>query len=148
MPGLIQQAQQPTQAQANPADVDRIVVAAKEAMSATAPQLLKMMQAAGDPVRALAQTLIFLMKQLYEKSKGTMPPQAVIPAAQQVLADLAKIGESGGLFKATPEMLQKALAVAAQLFMREQKMDPNAIMAQAKGAPQGAAPQPAPQAGG
>lgn len=149
MAGLIQQAQAPQASQqpgkADPAAVDRIVIAAKQVLTQIAPQLIQMMKGAGDPVRGLAQTLIFVMMQLYQKSQGSMPAEAIVPAAQQIIDDIAKIGEAGGLFKSSPDLLKKAMAVAAQLFMRQNKMDPNAIMGQAKGGAQPQAPAPAAQ---
>lgn len=149
MAGLIQNAQASQQPapKADPAAVDRIVIAAKQVLAQVGPQLLQMMKSAGDPVRGVAQALIFVLMQLYEKSKGSLPPDAIVPAAQQIVDDIAKIGEAGGLFKSSPDLLKRSMAVAAQLFMRQNKMDPKAIMAQAKGgAPAPAAPPSAPPA--
>ena len=136
MAGLINQSQY----SANPADVQRVVISAKKILTQISPQILAMMKDAGDPVRAIAQATLFLMRQLYQKSQGSIPPQALAPAAQEVMTDIAKIGEAGGLFKATPQILQAAFKMAVQLFMQQEKVDPNEIRAKMGG------PQQAPQA--
>lgn len=140
MPGLIQQAQRP---QANPQDVERIVVAAIKVIHdpKVAPQLLQMMKSAGDPASALAHATLTVMRQLYEKSKG-MPPAAIVPAGKQVMQELAKLAAAAKLFNATPEVLQQAVKIIYQQLQAQQKQ-PQAPVAPAAQAPAAPAAQPA-----
>lgn len=125
MAGIINNAQAQQQ-KPNPTDVDRIVIAAKRVIARVAPQLLQMMRSSQDPATGLAHAFLLLMKQLYAKSKGTMPIQAILPATKEIIQDVARVGETGGLFKVTPQLLQQALQLASQ---------------QGKQAPQGQQPQ-------
>lgn len=122
-------------------EVTRIVIAAKKilAQPQAAQQLVQMMKVAGDPANGVAQATIFLLKQLYEKSKGTLPPKAIVPAAQEIIVDVARLGAAAGLFKLSPELVKQAVLIAIQLFTQEAK-----AMQQQKAAPaQLAAPAPA-----
>ena len=145
MPGLVNQAApsaqpQPSQRAVTP-ESDRIVIAAKKIMAQpeVAQHLVQMMKTAADPATGIAQATIFLVKQLYEKSQGSMPPKAIVPAAQEILVDIMRLGQTAGLFKITPDLVKQAVKIAIQMFTQSVKgQEPQG------GAPaQAAAPQPA-----
>ena len=138
MAGIVNQAVQQQPQQTKPApetpEVTRGVIAAKKALAQKpiAQNILAMMQAAPDPATGIAQATIFLVKQLYEKSKGTMPTKSIVPIAQRVLVDVIKLGVAAGLFKYTPDLVKQAAMKAIELF-------------KASVQPQQPAPQPAAQ---
>ena len=148
MAGLIQQSLPATQATppANPAApggqpvteeiINRVVIAAKKILSQPEirQQLATMIKGAPDPVTGVAQATIFLMKALFDKSKGTMPPKAIVPAGAKVIVDVARIGEAAGLFKVTPQLLAQSAVKARELMMAQTKQP----TAQAQPAPVGA----------
>ena len=51
----------------------------------------------GDPVNALAQTTLFVMKALFDESKGKIPAPVMVPASRAVLSLLAEMGTVMGL---------------------------------------------------
>lgn len=113
MPGLISQAPQQQaqpQSQGEDPNVNRILIAAKKvlAMPQIAQQIVQIMKASPDPATGIAQAMVFLMKALYEKSKGTMPQSAIPMAAAGILADVARLGEAAGLFQLSPQLLMDA----------------------------------------
>lgn len=152
MKGIIDQAMQPKQAaqpqrRAISPESQRIVIAAKKIMAQPqiAQQIVQMMKSSPDPATGIAQATIFLMKQLYEKSKGTMPTKAIVPAAQEILVDIMRLGQSAGLFKITPELVKQAVQLAIQMFTQSVKaQQPAAAEPPAAGAtPMAPAGQPA-----
>lgn len=157
MPGIINdavgQVQKPPEANpvppvAKPAqkrtvtpDMQRIEIAAKKVLAKpeVAKAVVGMIRGAGDPARGIAQATIFVMKQLGSMAKGAMPTQAVVPAAQQVLVDVAKLGAAAKLYKITPELIKQAAMLAIQMFTQS-------VQAKKQQAPaQAPAPQPAAQ---
>lgn len=162
MPGIINNAipkqapvpgQPPVQGKsaARPAmspEATRIVIAAKKIMAQPqiAQQLVAMMKAAGDPAKGIAQVVFFLMKQLFEKSKGTLPPAAIVPAAQEIIVDVMKLGATAGLFKPSKELAMQVVQVAREMFKAQFQSQPAAqppAQPAAPAAPQPAAPAPA-----
>jgi len=141
MAGLIAQARTAVKQD----DVDRVVIAAKKILAQFGSQILSMMREVNDPVKALAQATLFVLKQIYDKSQGAIPMQALGPAGKEIMADLARIGEAGGLFKASPDIIRRATIMAVQLFVQLTKTKPATApqATQAPAAPQ--APQGTPQ---
>ena len=135
MPGLIEQkmpqeaAPQPGQPpaapqqgqQADPKAVERVVLAALKILHdpKITPQILQMMKAAGDPVQALAQATLLVMRQLFAKSKQTIPPEVLGVAGVEVMDELAMIANKAGLYKITPQILQQAVQAAVEQFKAE-----------------------------
>ena len=159
MAGIVDQAMQkqmPAKAQAKQEtpEVTRIVIAAKKilAQPEIAKKIVQMLRAAQDPATGIAQATLFLMKQLYEKSNGTMPAEAIGPAMQQVMVDIVKIGVAAKVFAYSTDLVQQAMKMAIQKFAgaaqqpaAEQPAQPAAAM---PAAPQAAPMQPEPMMGG
>lgn len=126
MPGIVNEAvaEKPAQQQAQPQkrvlspESQRIVIAAKKVMAQpeVAQQLIGMMKSAADPATGIAQATIFLVKQLYEKSKGTMPPSAIAPAAQEILVDIVRLGVSAKIFEFSADLVKQAATMAIKMF--------------------------------
>ena len=155
MPGIVNEAvaEKPAQSQQQPAqpqkrvlspESQRIVIAAKKVMAQpeVAQQLIAMMKSAADPATGIAQATIFLVKQLYEKSKGTMPPKAIAPAAQEILVDIVRLGVSAKIFEFSADLVKQAAMMAIKMFKDSlPKQQPPA-----QPAAQPAAPAPMPPA--
>lgn len=123
MAGLIQQqmsAPQAAQQQAGgeiDSDVTRVLIAAKKVLAQPqiANEVVNQIKSAPDPASGIAMAAIYLMKALIEKSKGSMPPKAIAPALLKILVDIARVGQSRGLFQISPDLLVKAGQVARQM---------------------------------
>lgn len=123
MPGIVEQAMPPQQAaqpqpqkrQTSP-ETQRIVIAGKKilAQPEIARQIVQMMKAESDPATGIAKATVFLVRQILQKAKGA-PPEAIIPAAQEILIDVAKVGAAAGLFKFSPELIGQAAKLAYQM---------------------------------
>ena len=123
MAGLIQQqmpAPQAAQQQAG-SDLDssamRVLIAGKKALTQPeiANQVVNQMKSAPDPASGIAMAALYLMKALIEKSKGSIPKAAIAPALLKILVDIARVGQSKGLFRISPDLLVKAAQVARQM---------------------------------
>lgn len=141
MPGLINTAKaaQPV----DPQIVQRVVMAATTALNQQdiEQQIIQVVKSSQDPVKGLAQALLFLMKALYEKSNGTIPKQAIGPAALQVLGIIAKMCKSAGVLQnVTPDILKQAMMTAMQMLRSQPPAQPAAPV------PASAATAPAQQA--
>ena len=141
---MIAQGMQPQgQPQSQGANVVQRIVAAAHMLLNNAQveqQIIQMVKSAQDPVQGLAQATLFLMKTLFDKSKGTMPPAAVFPAAGQVIGVIAKMCEAAGILKASPQLLEQASQMLLQLMQQEKATQPQQPAQAAPAAP--AAPQP------
>ena len=62
----------------------------------TSDGVVQMLQKGG-PVNALAQTTLFVMKALFDESKGKIPAPIMVPASRAVLTLLAEMGGVMGL---------------------------------------------------
>jgi len=106
-------------------NVDRVVMAASKALHQpeVMKQIIEMVRAAKSPAAGIAQALVMLMTRLYEISKGTMPEDVLVPAGQEIAKMIADICEAGGVLKATPEILQQAVSMAAAMALQRQGVD-------------------------
>lgn len=130
----------PATAQADPV-VTRIEIAAKKILAdpKSAQQFVQMMKAAGDPAKGIAQVTVLLMRHLFTASKKTMPLQALMPAAQKVVVDVARVGAGAKLFKLTPDIIRQAAEQVFQIMQQAAK----AKQAQQQQAPAAQPEQPA-----
>ena len=145
-PGAQNAQQQPPQEtkgapQADPA-VERVVFAAMKIIydKGIMQNLLKILRS-GDPAEGLAQGTLFVMKGLFEASKGTLPPKAFLPAVQMVMPLIAELGEAAGIATADEALVKKAAVLFAQKVKAEAQGAQGAPTAPA--AAQEAAPQAA-----
>jgi len=133
--------QAPAQAAPGPAKtqdeeaVSRITIAAAKMIydKGILQNLLQILKS-GDPAEGLAQATLFVMKGLFEASKGTLPPKAFLPAVQQVMPLIAELGEAAGILKADEATVKQAAMIFAQKIKAE---------AGKRGAGTAAAPTPA-----
>lgn len=120
--------------------VQRVVIAATKLIHTPqiSQQLLKMLKASQDPAAGLAQTTVFVMKTLIEQSKGSIQPQAIVPAGKEVIGLLAELAQAAGLFKVDDKIIAKAMVIIAQgLKLAAQKQQqPQQAQAQQPAQPQ------------
>ena len=97
-----------------PAPLDRVLVAAMKVLydKSTSDGVVNMLRK-GEPVQALAQTSLFVMKALYDESKGTIPPQVLVPASGAVTDYLAELSQAAGV------QLSEEQAAQAKQFVME-----------------------------
>lgn len=134
MPGLIQVAQpqavqsqaaqpQTAQPQKQPdrRSVARVIAAAVKIIHdpKVSAQLIEMMKAAGDPVQALAQTTVLVMRMLYEKSNNSIPPEVLGAAGVEVLQLLAQLAQTAKLFDVTMDIFKQAAQASMDMVQQE-----------------------------
>jgi len=142
MPGIIGNAMQQNQAQApggklpphkpaNPQDVQRVVIAATKAIheQALSQRLIQLMKAAGNPVKAIAQATLTVMQGIWEKSRGTIPPEALFPAGVQVAQLVGELAQAAKLFQVTPQLIKAAVRMAVMMFAKQPDSQPAAQLA-------------------
>lgn len=91
--------------------------------------LVQTMKAAGDPAAAVAHATVIVLDDLRQAVAQKIPPQMVDAVAPAVVAMLCDLANAAGLFKATPAIVQKAVALIKQ--NRQQPARPAAQPAQA-----------------
>ena len=105
-------AKPPAQEEGSP--LDRVLVAAMKVLydKSTSDGVVNMLRK-GEPVQALAQTSLFVMKALYDESKGTIPPPVMVPASGAVTDYLAELSQAAGV------QLSEEQAAQAKQFVME-----------------------------
>lgn len=143
MAGLIngamaQSTPQSTPPQGDPRAVQQVIVAALKVIHdpATSDKLLSIMRAAGDPVKALVQATLLVMRQLFDKSGKSIPADVLGKAGVAVMSELAKLAATAKLFTATTDQFKQAVIAALQQVKQGQTSAPAAPPV---------APAPAPQ---
>lgn len=146
MAGLIKDAMARPAAPAQPDQaVQQVIVAALKVIHdpATSDKLLSIMRAAGDPVKALVQATLLVMRQLFEKSGRSIPAEVLGKAGVAVMSELAKLAATAKLFTVTTDQFKQAVIAALQQV--KQGQTPAAPTAAPAPAPTAAPTAPAPQ---
>lgn len=132
---------------------DRIVLAAKKIMYSKQmePEMKKLLQGPGSDGQKIGQGVVAVMGMLYTYMNGAMPPQLIIPAATELVADAADFLSKAGL-KITDDdvaegmatMIEEILGRAGinpeqipELLQQQQQPSPQAQQAQPAVAPDG-----------
>lgn len=130
---------QPGAPKADPAMVQRVVLAASKIIRdpKAAPALIEQMKSIGDPVQALAQVVMQIMKHIFEASGKKIPPEVLGEAGVEVLQLLAKLAQSAGLFQVTMDIVKQAAQAAMDLVKQQtaQGATPDASAPAAPAAP-------------
>lgn len=82
---------------------------------------------AKDPGEAVARQAFSLMLSLDEKSKGTLPEDAIIPAASKLLTLVAELGEKSGAIQKSPNTIPSARQHLVALAIENGIIDPAEI---------------------
>ena len=79
---------------------------------ATSEGVVKML-GNGEPQSALAQTTLFVLKALFDESKGRIPPDVMLKNIPVIAGMLSELGEAAGL-PMNEQVASQAAAMAAQ----------------------------------
>lgn len=116
----------------------------------THKQALEALQQGQGPIsQRLGDAIAGLLLMLFERSKGTMPPQVIIPAGIDLLTQAADFLQQSGAEPITPAEVGEALARMVTVIMEKFGADPAKLQQAIEGGQAGeAAPQePATPAG-
>jgi len=112
----------------------RIVAAGKKVMYSqqTHQMMLESMQGEGAPEEKLSKGIIGLLSMLWGESKGSLPPQLIIPAGMVLMADAADFMRQAGE-PVTPEQFGAATEMMVDGLLKQGGVDPDKLAAQAGG---------------
>ena len=154
----------PQEAGATPEDqeaYDRVVMAGIKVLSGkkSNASIMKMLeQQADDPAKALAEAASVIMLQLDDKAGGKIPEGVILPAAAEILEEVAEFAQKSGTFAVEQTVVDQATELMITRLAQEYGVDKAETqafldsadqqtkdMAEAKGKPAGnPAPAPAP----
>lgn len=123
---------QPNVSPEEQAEYEQIVDNAYSLLYEDMPTLLKSIAGGGDPVTGLAQTVANTMSRLIgsaAKAGRKFDGGTVLQAGVEILEDLASLAQDSGIHDFTPEELESATYLAAEMFRDLQQksgnLDPN-----------------------
>tara|TARA_Y100000310_G_scaffold38534_1_gene36108 strand:+ start:64 stop:726 length:663 start_codon:yes stop_codon:yes gene_type:complete len=122
---------------AEQADYDQFVKNAHKALYADVPTLLRSLSADGDPVTGLAQTVSGVVSRLVDSAKKdgkALSDEVILNAGIEIMEDLADFAAEAKIHDFTPEELESAAYLAAEMYRGSQQgkgqHDPNAAAAE------------------
>ncbi len=108
--------------------VDRVVGAGSKIIySEQGTQSILESLKSGDPPESIARTAFNLMMSLDQKSKGTIPEDAMMPAAVKLLALIAELGSKGGAIQTDANTVPQAMQHLVALGIENGIIDPAEI---------------------
>lgn len=107
---------------------DRIVLAAKKIMYSKQmePEMKKLLQGPGSDGQKIGQGVVAVMGMLYTYMNGAMPPQLIIPAATELVADAADFLSKAGL-KITDDDVAEGMATMIEEILGRAGINPEQI---------------------
>jgi len=126
----------------------RIVAAGKKILYSkqTHPMMVEAMQGEGPTEKKLADGIIGLIGLLWGESKGSLPPQLIIPAAMVLMADAADFMRQAGE-EVTPEQFGMANELLIDGLLKQGGVDPEKLAGVAGGQAGGPSMSAAPAEG-
>ena len=102
----------------------RVSLAAMKVLydKSTSDGVVRMLTKTGDPMNALVQTSMFVLRILFDQSKGKIPPDVLTQASGQVVSLLAELGQAAGVDMQAVE--EKAKQVVAQQLQQKLSQQP------------------------
>lgn len=124
------------------APYERVVAAGRKLLYSEqmAPQIQELLRGPGDIGEKLGKGVVALMAILISQANGTMPPQIIIPAATELVAEAGDFLRGAGA-KVTDGDVAEGMAVMVQEILSRSGITPDKIPQLLKQG--GAAPQPA-----
>ena len=97
---------------------ERVVMAGKKILYSEqmAPQIQQLLQAPGDMGQKLGTGVAALMALLVDKANGTMPPQLILPAATELVAEAGAFLKDAGA-KVTDQDIAEGMAVMVETIL-------------------------------
>jgi len=107
---------------------DRVVAAGKKVLYSEqmAPEIQQMLQGPGNMGEKLGRGIAALMALLVSQANSTMPPQVIIPAAIELVADAGDMLKQAGA-KVTPQDTAEGMAVLVQTILEHAGVDPSQL---------------------
>lgn len=132
---FLQGAEQAVEAKLLPrtkADYQKIVVAGMRAsMHGDQNSMLAKLLNSKDPVKDAAAGAISLVMLLLQQSNGTMPPDAMVPAATTLMLQALDFAEKAKLLKVGPEELARGTKLQSNIWLALGKLTPERLQAMA-----------------
>jgi hypothetical protein len=118
----------------------RVILAGRKIMYSDqmSQQIAQLMQGQGSVGEKIGHGVVALISIILEKSNGTMPPQIIMPAGAELIAEAGDLLHKGGV-PVTDKDLAQAMSVYVQEIMQRAK---EAQAKKAQAGPQGQPPQP------
>ena len=127
MPQEQMQAQLGEQAQPKDDAGTRVILSAMKILydKATSDGVVQMLTKTGDPMSALVQTSMFVLRILFDQSKGKIPPDVLLAASVPVVVLLAELGTAAGVdMKAVEEKAKQVVMQQLQQKLAQQQAQP------------------------
>ena len=107
---------------------DRIVAAGKKILYSEQmqPQIDELIKTPGDMGEKIGQGVVGLMALLLDKSNGTLPPQLIIPAATELVAEVGDFLKQSGM-KVSDADISEGMASMVQLLMETAGVSPEQL---------------------
>jgi hypothetical protein len=105
---------------------ERVVIAAGKVLyeSPTHEQVMQMLTSGPDIEGNVAEAVTTIMLQLYEKSRGTMPGEVILPAAAEVISMVLELLEAAGVQGVEQADPQRIFQMLIQKFIEKGAVDP------------------------
>lgn len=105
---------------------ERVVIAAGKVLyeSPTHEQIMQMLTSGPDVEGNVAEAVTTVLLQLYEKSRGTMPGEVILPAAAEVIGMALELLEAAGVQGADKADPQRIFQMIIQKFIQKGAVDP------------------------
>jgi hypothetical protein len=129
---------------------DAVISAAKRIMYSEEmkPQMVELLRSPGELGDKIGQGVVALMAILYTQTNGTMPPQLIIPAATELVAEAGDFLKKVGVKVTDNDIAEGMAAVVEQILGTagiQPEQIPELIAQQGQPQPQQAAPGGAPE---
>ena len=124
---------------------ERVVAAGKNILYSEQmqPQIDEMIKAPGSIGEKIGQGVVALMAILIDKSNGTMPPDLIIPAATELVAEVGDFLKQSGM-DVSDQDVGEGMSSMIEIIMEKSGITPDQLPGLLKGDGQGApAPDPA-----
>jgi hypothetical protein len=143
---VLQQTEQKMQAKVPPqfqSAFQKIIAAGEKVMYSpqTRQMTIAQLKKPGDPAQVIGAAVAKLYGVLASQSKGTMPPQAGIPAITVLLCEALDFAEKAKLVKVTPQVLAQATHALMASLMQLMGVDQKKLALMAQNAQQRQAQQ-------
>jgi hypothetical protein len=128
--------------------VQKIVLAGTKIMydPQTHHLMVQAIQSDNDPAHAVGMGVTQLMTLMYQQSKGSMPPPAIIPAAILLVCEALDFCEQAKLFPVDENVISNAVQTTVAYLMQKMGLTPEKVSQVAQqsagGQAQGGAPAP------
>ena len=114
---------------------ERTVLAGIKVLSdpKTNPKIMKMLKSEGEPAKILASATTAIVTQLDEQSGGTVPEIVIMPAAGEILEQVAEFANESGVMKVDKMTQDKAAQLLVMELADTYEIDPEELQGLSEG---------------